>query len=321
MHSLLSPASANASAIASDAIRREADSLHELAHGLGEEFELAVDLVYACKGRVVVSGMGKSGLVGRKLAATLSSTGTPSFFLHPGEALHGDLGAIRVSDVVILISNSGETEEILRILPSIRRFGNKIVVITARPDSTLASKSDVALVLPFRHEVCPNNLAPTTSTVLTMALGDGLAVALMKRRDFKPLDFARFHPGGSLGRMLLSTAEDEMHQNVPAVSPGATIDDVIVSMTQGRLGLVVVSEEGLLQGIFTDGDLRRALLCGSQVLDRPVRDFMTRNPVVVGRETPLDAARKLMHERSISSLIVMDDDDLVCGVLDLHASR
>ncbi len=317
---ILSPTT-GASSIARAAITSEADSLYDLADGLGNDFERAIDILLACKGRVVVSGMGKSGLVGRKLAATLSSTGTPSFFLHPAEALHGDLGAIRASDVLLLISNSGETEEVMRILPSIRNFGNTIIAITSVRTSTLAGNADVALLLPFRNEICPNNLAPTTSTLLTMALGDAIAVALMKKRDFKPVDFARFHPGGSLGRMLLAKVEDEMHKLVPTAPPHATLDDVIVSMTQGRLGLVVVTEQGVLRGIFTDGDLRRALLAGNDALERPVSDFMTANPVMVSPGMALGAAQALMQEHSISSLVVVDDAGGVCGVLDLLSSR
>lgn len=317
----LSTGMAGASAIARDAITSEADSLRDLADGLGTEFERAIDVLLACKGRVVVSGMGKSGLVGRKLAATLSSTGTPSFFLHPAEAMHGDLGAIRASDVLLLISNSGETEEILRLLPSIRSFGNTIIAITSEQSSTLSGNADVALVLPFRSEICPNNLAPTTSTLLTMALGDGIAVALMKKRDFKPVDFARFHPGGSLGRMLLTKVQDEMHKLVPTVPPHTRLDDVIISMTQGRLGLVVVTEQGALRGIFTDGDLRRALLAGRNALELPVSKFMTGNPVTIERGASLGLAQALMQEHSISSLVVVDDAGAVCGVLDLLSSR
>lgn len=274
-------------------------------------------MILRCRGRLIVSGMGKSGLIGRKMAATFSSTGTPSYFLHPAEALHGDLGVIRHDDVVMLISNSGETEEILRLLPSLQDFGNAIIGISGNSNSTLARHSTVFLHLPMEREVCPNNLAPTTSTLLTLALGDALAVALIQLRGFKPLDFARFHPGGSLGRKLLTRVADVMHKRVPTVHPCAPLQDAINSMTTGRLGLTVVMDGELLAGIFTDGDLRRAIAKDPAALSQPVSHFMTANPITVTAGTRLSDAEVLMRDGNIRALIVLDDDGQVAGVLDI----
>lgn len=298
-------------------IQEQADALQALAETLEDEVDQAVDLILRCRGRVIISGMGKSGLVGRKMAATFSSTGTPSYFLHPGEALHGDLGVIRHDDIVVLISNSGETEEILRLLPSLQDFGNAIIGISGRKDSTLAKHSTVFLHLPMEREVCPNNLAPTTSTLLTMALGDALAVTLIKRRGFKPLDFARFHPGGSLGRKLLTRVQDVMHKRVPTISPDAPLRNAIDAMTTGRLGLVVVTDNGHLAGIFTDGDLRRAIERHASALSQPVSDFMTTAPITIPADARLSEAEELMRDRNVRALVVVDSDGQVTGVLDI----
>ncbi|WP_454738218.1 KpsF/GutQ family sugar-phosphate isomerase [Cupriavidus necator] len=303
--------------ISQSVLKQQSSALSALADALGDEIDAAVSLLLQCRGRVIVCGMGKSGLVGRKMAATFSSTGTPSYFLHPGEALHGDLGVIRQEDIVVLISNSGETEEILRLLPSLQEFGNRIIGISGREQSTLARHSTVFLHLPMEREVCPNNLAPTTSTLLTMALGDALAVSLITLRGFKPLDFARFHPGGSLGRKLLTRVRDVMHKRVPAVSPEAPLRQAIDAMTGGRLGLSVVLNEGKLCGIFTDGDLRRAIERDSLALDRPVADFMTSDPVTIVADARISDAEAVMHARSIRALIVLDPQDNVVGVLDI----
>lgn len=302
-------------------LTRQADAVLELAAGLDKAFVRAVQVILSSRGRVVVSGMGKSGLVGRKLAATLSSTGTPTYFLHPAEALHGDLGAICPDDVIILISNSGETEELLRLLPSLQDFGNSVIAMTTNGASTLARYATVALVMPFEREVCPNNLAPTTSTLITMALGDTIAVALMEARNFKPHDFARFHPGGSLGRRLLRRVRDAMHENVPRVESDTALHDAITAMTVGRLGLVVVETRGELQGLFTDGDLRRALAEGGGVLDAPVSKFMTRQPLTIVPEARLADALATMVERSVRALVVMDTESKVIGVLDILSAE
>lgn len=307
----------SAEAMCREVIEEQAGALEALADSLGQEVDTAIDLILRCRGRVIISGMGKSGLVGRKMAATFSSTGTPSYFLHPGEALHGDLGVIRHDDIVVLISNSGETEEILRLLPSLQDFGNAIIGISSRKGSTLAKHSTVFVHLPMEREVCPNNLAPTTSTLLTMALGDALAVTLIKRRGFKPLDFARFHPGGSLGRKLLTRVRDVMHKRVPVVAPDALLRDVIGAMTGGRLGLTVIVNNGELAGIFTDGDLRRAIERDATALTQPVSRFMTASPLTIESEARLSDAEDLMRERNVRALVVVDADGQVAGVLDI----
>ncbi|MCX8145319.1 MAG: KpsF/GutQ family sugar-phosphate isomerase [Azovibrio sp.] len=302
--------------IARQVMQQQAAALEGLARTLGADFDRAVELLLACRGRVVVCGMGKSGLVGRKMAATFASTGTPSFFLHPGEALHGDLGKVTPDDVIVLISNSGETEEILRLLPSLQDFGNDTIAITNAPASTLARYAKIALTLQVEREACPNNLAPTTSTLATMALGDALAVALITARDFQPQDFARYHPGGSLGRRLLTRVADVMHKDLPVVAPDTPMAQVIEVMTEKRLGLALVLEAGRLVGILTDGDLRRAMRRVRQVLDYPAREFMTPNPVTIAPDRRLTEAEQLMHERSIRALVVVDGD-AVLGVVDI----
>lgn len=307
----------SAAGMCREVIQEQAAALEALAESLGREVDTAIDLILRCRGRLIISGMGKSGLVGRKMAATFSSTGTPSYFLHPGEALHGDLGVIRHDDIVVLISNSGETEEILRLLPSLQDFGNAIIGISGRQDSTLARNSTVFLHLPMEREVCPNNLAPTTSTLLTMALGDALAVTLIKRRGFKPLDFARFHPGGSLGRKLLTRVRDVMHKRVPVVAPDAPLREAIDAMTSGRLGLAVVLDNGALAGIFTDGDLRRAIERDATALSHPVGDFMTATPITIQADARLSDAEDLMREHNVRALVVLDAEDHVAGVLDI----
>jgi arabinose-5-phosphate isomerase len=303
--------------IARVALREQALAVARLSDALGAEFDTAVRLIASCEGRVVVSGMGKSGLVGRKMAATFSSTGTPSYFMHPGEALHGDLGLIGPGDLVILISNSGETEELLRLLPSLRSFGNAVIAVTSAATSTLARHSNVVLHLPVEREICPNNLAPTTSTLLTMALGDALAVSLMTLRDFQPVDFARFHPGGSLGRKLLTQVRDVMHRHVPVVTPSTTVREAVDVMTKGRLGLTVVLENELLRGVFTDGDLRRAIEHDSIVLTCRVGEFMTSSPVTIVQDARLVDAETLMHARNVRALVVIDELLMVVGVLDI----
>ena len=302
--------------IARQVIVQQAAALEQLARSLDDAFDQAVDLLLGCKGRVIVCGMGKSGLVGRKMSATFASTGTPSFFLHPGEALHGDLGKIMPGDVIILISNSGETEEVLRLLPSLQDFGNDTIAITNAPASTLARYARITLPLHVEREACPNNLAPTTSTLATMALGDALAVALITARDFQPQDFARYHPGGSLGRRLLTRVADVMHKDLPIVAPDTPMAQVIEVMTEKRLGLAIVLEEGRLAGILTDGDLRRAMRRVRQVLDYPAREFMTPNPVTIAPGSRMTEAEQLMHERSIRALVVVEAG-VVLGVVDI----
>jgi arabinose-5-phosphate isomerase len=288
-----------------------------LADRIGVEFQRAVELILACPGRVVICGMGKSGLIGKKFAATFASTGTPSFFLHPGEAFHGDLGMLKPSDVVILISYSGETEEVIKLIPSLNAFGNIIIAMAGNGKSTLAKNSDVFLDVSVEREVCPNNLAPTTSTLATMAMGDALAVALIKARNFQPMDFARFHPGGSLGRRLLTRVRDVMRTNLPRVAPDSSVRECLFTMTSGRMGLALIMKETKLEGIITDGDLRRALLKDPQMLEKPVSVFMTRSPVTIDAETNLAQAEAFMLERKVRALVVTEGGEKVCGVMEI----
>jgi arabinose-5-phosphate isomerase len=304
--------------IAKEALTAQAAAVNSLACRIGNEFQQAVELILACSGRVVICGMGKSGLIGKKLAATFASTGTPSFFLHPGEAFHGDLGMLKASDLVILISYSGETEEVIKLIPSLKAFGNRIIAMAGNSLSTLAKNSDVFLDISVEREVCPNNLAPTTSTLATMAMGDALAVALIQARNFKPMDFARFHPGGSLGRRLLARVRDVMRTNLPRVLPDATVHECLFTMTSGRMGLALIMSEGKLQGIITDGDLRRALLKDLNMLEKPVSGFMTRTPATIDVETNLAEAEAFMIERKIRALVVTENNGQeVCGVVEI----
>lgn len=306
--------------IAKESLIAQSQAVKTLADRIGVEFQGAVELILACAGRVVICGMGKSGLIGKKFVATFASTGTPSFFLHPGEAFHGDLGMLKPSDVVILISYSGETEEVIKLIPSLKSFGNKIIAMAGNPNSILARNSDIFLDVSVEREVCPNNLAPTTSTLATMAMGDALAVALIKARDFQPMDFARFHPGGSLGRRLLTRVRDVMRTNLPRVAPDATVRECLFTMTSGRMGLALIMEETRLQGIITDGDLRRAMLRDPHMLEKSVRVFMTRTPVTIDAEANLADAEAYMIEKKVRALVVTEgQEQSVCGVVEIFA--
>lgn len=304
--------------IAKEALTAQAQAVGVLAERLNGEFQRAVDLILACQGRAAVCGMGKSGLIGQKMVATFASTGTPSFFLHPGEAFHGDLGMLKSIDVIILISYSGETDEVIKLIPSLKSFGNKIIAMTGNGQSTLAKHADIWLDISVEREVCPNNLAPTTSTLATMAMGDALAVALISALDFKPMDFARYHPGGSLGRKLLTRVCDVMHTNLPKVTPTTSFHNCLLVMTAGRLGLAVVMEEGKLVGIVTDGDLRRALLGTPEVLNQTVSNFLTTHPHSVRASTQLSEAEAYMLDNKLRVLLVRDDEsEDVVGVVEI----
>lgn len=295
----------------------EATALAALSESLGDAFVAACDTLAGVGGRVVVSGMGKSGHVGCKIAATLASTGTPSFFVHPAEASHGDLGMITTSDAVIALSNSGETPELSDIIAFTRRFEIPLIGITSRATSTLAVESDISLVLPPVPEACSIGLAPTTSTTMMLALGDALAVALLDRRGFSAADFRVFHPGGQLGRRLLKVA-DIMHggHGLPLVSPQAGMTEVILEMTAKSLGCVgVVGEDGLLAGIITDGDLRRHLR--ADLMNQPAIEVMTRTPKTIVPSLLAAEALRVMNEKSITSLFVVEDGRPV-GVLHVH---
>ena len=284
---------------------------------LSDEFNQAVELMLHCEGRVVVAGIGKSGLVGKKMVATFASTGTPSFFLHPTEAFHGDLGMLKPIDVVILISNSGETDDVNKLIPSLKNFGNKIIAITGNPHSTLGKYADVVLNIHVEREACPNNLAPTTSTLVTMALGDALAIALITARDFRAEDFARFHPGGSLGRKLLCRVRDVMNANVPVAEPTATFSECLSVMNEGRMGVAVIMQAGELCGIITDGDIRRTLAkFGAESLNKTAEQIMSRNPKTIADSTFLGKAEEMMKQLHIHSLIALDDEGKVSGLME-----
>jgi arabinose-5-phosphate isomerase len=301
-------------------LRLEAAALEATAAGLDARFDQAVQLLAATTGRVVVSGMGKSGHVGRKIAATFASTGTPAQFVHPGEASHGDLGMIIQGDSVLALSNSGETSELGDLVAHTRRFGIPLISIVGRPSSTLGRDSDVALVLPAVQEACPLGLAPTTSTTMQLALGDALAVALLERRGFGPEDFRVFHPGGKLGARL-SRVADLMHgpEELPLATPETPMAEALVAMTARRFGCLGITDaEGRLAGIITDGDLRRALQPGGALLTRRAGEVMTRQP----RSVPADAlaaeALRIMNEGSITTLFVVDAERRPAGILHIH---
>ena len=306
--------------IARTVITLEADSVRALASRIDDRFDRAIDMLFACKGRVVVTGMGKCGIIGRKISATFASIGTPSVFLHPADAIHGDLGMITANDVVLALSNSGETEELVRLLPLIRKIGAALVALTGKLDSTLAQQGDVVLDTAVAREACPFNLAPTASTTAQLAMGDALAIALMHKREFKPEDYALLHPGGSLGRKLLRVADimrtGDRLVKVPASTP---LRDVVVAMTHTRNGAAcVVDDQGRLIGFFTDGDFRRAILANSSAIDRPVEDVMTKNPRTINAARLAEEAAHLMRSSSkkFSQLPVLDDNETLVGLLD-----
>ncbi|GKR44086.1 arabinose 5-phosphate isomerase [Aeromonas caviae] len=298
--------------------KQQGDTLLTLATEFNEtQYKLALSLMFQCKGHVIICGMGKSGHVGRKISATLASTGTPSFFVHPAEAFHGDLGMITRDDVVILISNSGETDEVLKLIPSLKNFDNRIIAITGGMQSTLAKNADAVLEIRMQSESCPNNLAPTTSTTLTMAIGDALASALMNKRHFMPNDFARFHPGGSLGRRLLTRLKDVMSQKLTKVSPAAPLKEVIVDMTRDQHGIALVMENENLVGVITDGDLRRAMLRHDFDFNTfKAKDIMSLKPITATHNSMLSDAEELMREHQIKQLLVIDDKKSPVGIID-----
>lgn len=305
-----------------ESLAMQSKALERMASRLGSEFDQAVRLILSCKGRVIVSGMGKSGIVGKKIAATLASTGTPSFYVHPGEAIHGDLGMITSEDLILLISHSGETEEIVRLMPSLKYFGNRIISMVGAADTTLGKQADVTLRVDVEREVCPNNLAPTTSALAVMALGDALAVCLIKARDFKPTDFAQFHPGGILGRRLISKVSDVMlSDDLPLISPDESVREAVFCMTSGRLGLAIIARAGRLLGILTDGDLRRALIMDPTMMEKEVRNFMTPVPVTISADAMVSDAEVLMRKYKIRALVVTDERDMVCGLLEIFADN
>ncbi len=306
---------------AQDVLRMEAEAVLELVPRVDENFAAAISLILECHGRTVITGMGKSGIIGRKMAATFASTGTPSFYLHPAEGIHGDLGMVTSDDVVIALSNSGETGEVLNILPSLRRIGAKVIAMVGNSNSTLAKNADVILNVGVSKEACPLGLAPTSSTTAALAYGDALALALLKKHNFTASQFAIFHPGGSLGRKLLLTVENIMHSGDenPVVLGKTTVQEALFVITDKGLGAVsVIDENGIMQGVLTDGDIRRGLSKGVDFLQRPVTELMTRSPKTITKEKLAAQALHIMESnkpKPITVLPVVDSDNKVIGLL------
>jgi arabinose-5-phosphate isomerase len=302
-------------------LKIEAEAIRALGQRLDDSFVRALDVLQACRGRVVLTGMGKSGLVARKIAATLASTGSPALFLHPAEGMHGDLGMLVREDVVVAVSNSGETEELNQLLSAFKRLGVRLISLVGNPQSTLARQSDVVLDVGVAEEACPMNLAPTASTTAALAMGDALAVALLERRGFRAEDFALIHPGGTLGRKLLLKVEDLMHRGdeVPRVGQDLTMREAIPVISGKRLGMAAVTDAGgRLTGIITDGDLRRALQRWPDLLERRVADVMIRGPKRIGKTELAAKAVQVMEQHAITSLLIVDAEERVEGVIHLH---
>lgn len=301
-----------------DTIQSEANEVLSLLDRVDDRFVRAVELMSACKGRVIVTGMGKSGIIGRKISASLASTGTPSLSLHPAEALHGDLGMVQPADVVLAISNSGETEEITRLLPTIKKIGAKLISMVGKVDSTLAKYSDVVLDVSITREACLLGLAPTSSTTVTLVLGDALTICVYKKKGFKVEDFAFFHPAGSLGRQLLKV-EDIMRTDThnPVVSKDVTVKDTLIAVTRAHAGAAsVVDDDGMLIGFFTDGDFRRAVELYEDVLKQPVHLFMTKNPLTIKPDCLATEALKIIKEKRIDEMPVVDASGKPVGMID-----
>ncbi|MAK91646.1 MAG: D-arabinose 5-phosphate isomerase [Oceanospirillaceae bacterium] len=300
-------------------ITLEQEAIGHLIDRLSTDFAIACKLILECKGRVVVTGMGKSGHIGTKMAATLASTGTPAFFVHPGEASHGDMGMIQPEDVVIALSNSGESSEVTSLLPLFKRLGTRLISMTGKPESTLATAADAHLDTGVEQEACPLNLAPTSSTTCALVVGDALAVALLEARGFTAEDFAFSHPGGSLGRRLLLKVEDIMHAGaeLPVVEPATTLSEALLVVTSKGLGMTTVQLDGQMQGIFTDGDLRRAIDNGVNIHTATMADVMTYGGKSTTPKTLAAEALKLMEDNKINALVVKEGDKAV-GVINMH---
>ncbi|WP_273023211.1 KpsF/GutQ family sugar-phosphate isomerase [Rheinheimera sp.] len=306
---------------AAEVIKIEAAAVEQLKQYLDADFNLACQLIFDSTGKTIVTGMGKSGHIGSKIAATLASTGTPAFFVHPGEASHGDLGMLSAADIVIAISNSGETAEVLTIMPVIKRLGIKLIAMTGNPASTLAKLADAHLCVKVEQEACPLGLAPTASTTATLAMGDALAVALLDARGFSADDFALSHPGGSLGRKLLLRLEDIMHtgEQVPTVLYSATIKDALLEISKKGLGMTaVVDEQGKMAGVFTDGDLRRILDQRYDIHSNQIADVMTRNCITAQAQQLAAESLQIMQQKKINGLIIIDDAGKPVGAMNMH---
>ncbi|EGH7232936.1 KpsF/GutQ family sugar-phosphate isomerase [Campylobacter lari] len=306
--------------IAKEVFEIESKTILDLCDNLDEDFNKAIELILSIRGRCVVSGMGKSGHIGAKIAATLASTGTPSFFMHPGEALHGDLGMLTSEDVLLAISNSGETEEVLKLIPVIKKRKIPLIVMAGNQNSTLAKQADIFINIAVKKEACPLQLAPTSSTTATLAMGDAIAVALMRARNFRPDDFALFHPGGSLGRKLLTRVGDLMvSNNLPMVNPESEFNELVDVMTSGKLGLCIVLENEKLVGIITDGDLRRALRAnGKPRFDFKAKEIMSEKPKTIEASAMASEAEELMLKHKIKEIVVTQDEKIV-GIIQLYA--
>jgi arabinose-5-phosphate isomerase len=306
---------------AKEVLRIESDAIRSLIKRIDNNFKKAVDLIYHCKGRVVVTGMGKGGIIGQKISATMSSVGTPSLWLHSVEAIHGDLGRVAKDDIVIIVSKSGETEEVKGLLPMLKKIGTKIIALTGNTKSTLAKYCDVVLDASVKREACSLNLAPTASTTAMLAMGDALAICLLDKRGFKKEDFAFYHPGGMLGKQLLLKVEDIMRMRAgnPIVNQDKKIKDVLIAITRARAGSAsIVDKKGKLVGIFTDGDLRRHLEKDSNLAIRKVKDVMTKNPSVVKKDTLAVEALRILQEKKIDEVPVVDEKKRPVGLLDVQ---
>ena len=303
------------------AIRDEAESLLDLIPKMDDQFDGAVDMMLACKGKVIVTGVGKSGHIGAKIAATFSSTGTPSFFINPLDVYHGDLGVMSANDVVLAISNSGQTDELLRFIPMVLHMQIPIIGMSGNPKSLLAKYSTYHLNVSVEKEACPLNLAPTSSTTATLAMGDALAIALMEKRNFQPQDFAQFHPGGELGKRLLTTAQDVMiTENMPLISADMHLGQAIIHISKGQLGLGVAIENGCIAGMITDGDIRRAMeKWQAEFFNHTVEDIMTRTPKTVGPQAKISEIQKLMNKHKIHNVLVVDEENHLLGIVDRYA--
>ena len=307
--------------IAIQAIKDEAEAVLGLIPQLDESFDKAVDLILNCKGKVIVTGVGKSGHIGAKIAATLSSTGTPSFFTNPLDVFHGDLGVMTQDDVVLAISNSGQTDELLRFIPMVLHMQIPIIGMSGNPKSLLAKYSSCHLSIAVEKEACPLNLAPTSSTTATLVLGDALAIALMERRNFQPRDFAQFHPGGELGKRLLTTAQDVMRtEDMPILPPEMHLGEAIILVSKAKLGLGIAMVNDEIVGLITDGDIRRAMeKWQAEFFDRTVSDIMTRTPKMVKPETKITEIQQIMNKYKVHSVLVTDDEKHLLGVVDHYS--
>ncbi len=303
------------------AIKDEAEALLELIPKIDDNFEKAVNLMYDCKGKVIVTGVGKSGHIGAKIAATLSSTGTPAFFINPLDVYHGDLGVMTHEDVVVAISNSGQTDELLRFIPMVLHMQIPIIGMSGNPQSLLAKYSTCHLNVGVKKEACPLNLAPTSSTTATLAMGDALAIALMQKRNFRPQDFAHFHPGGELGKRLLTTAQDVMREDdLPIISPDMHLGEAIILVSKGKLGLGVATVDDKIVGLITDGDIRRAMeRWQAGFIDHTVSDIMTREPKTVSAETKISEIQSIMQRYKIHSVLVVSEERHLLGVVDHYS--